>query len=151
MRDLRSSLSMPRFSRWNRGPWFIPGQRENRYMRWKVPFSYYYLFIYCFVCCWFFGHVDVRETCFGPCVVVAAFAVLYDTVPSLVMRHHIPNPNSSSPLAVTTSATLISVSISAFLLAVRTNPATVLLSALAVVVEYMAFVCVCDEGRIYPP
>ena len=30
-------------------------------------------------CCWFFGPVDARETCFGSCVVTTAYAAVVDT------------------------------------------------------------------------
>ena len=36
-------------------------------------FNYYII-----LCCWFFGPVDVREACFGPCVVAGAYAAVID-------------------------------------------------------------------------
>ena len=36
--------------------------------------------------CWFFGPVDARQTCFGPCVVAAAYAAVVDTAIYTGMR-----------------------------------------------------------------
>ena len=36
-----------------------------------------YLCVCIFCCCWFFGPVDAREACFGPCVVAGARAAVY--------------------------------------------------------------------------
>ena len=42
--------------------------------------------VFAFFLCWFFGPVDAREACVGPCVVAAAYTAVVDTARYTGMR-----------------------------------------------------------------
>ena len=43
-----------------------------------VALRHAFLFLFNFFC-WFFGSVNTREACFGPCVVAAAYAAVVNS------------------------------------------------------------------------